>query len=139
VNTDGHAAPGNPVRGIPPAASGIEVQAGELTEIDTIVSKNGCLALPFGLIKDGLTTGDGHLNLTFPTASCPGIVADPRLGPLQENGGPTPTMAIAPPSPAIDKVPATAAAGCTPTDQRGITRPQPPGGKCDIGAYEFAP
>jgi hypothetical protein len=33
----------------------------------------------------------------------------------------------------------TAAAGCTPIDQRGIIRPQPVGGRCDIGAYEFKP
>jgi CSLREA domain-containing protein len=135
LNTDGIDAGTEPL----PAADGIEVVAGELTEIDTIVSKNGCYAFPGGQIKDGLATGDGHLNLTFPTASCPGIVANPLLGPMQENGGPTPTMAIAPPSPAIDRVPATAAAGCTPTDQRGITRPQPAGGRCDIGAYEFKP
>jgi hypothetical protein len=115
------------------------VYAGELTEIDDIVSRNDCYAFPAGQIKDGLMTGDGHLNLTFPTASCPGIVADPQLGPLQQNGGPTPTMAITPPSPAIDRIPPTAAAGCTPTDQRGVARPQPAGARCDIGAYEYKP
>ena len=135
ANVDGAGLVGE---GAGPSASGIEVVAGELTEIDTIVSKNDCYAFPAGQIKDGLAAGDGHLNLTFPTASCPGIVADPRLGPLQENGGPTPTMAIAPPSPAIDRIPATAA-GCTPADQRGIARPQPSGGRCDVGAYEFKP
>lgn len=122
-----------------PRASGIEVVAGELTEIDTIVSNNDCYAFPGGQIKDGLTAGDGHLNLTYPTASCPGIVANPLLQPLHDNGGPTPTMAIAPPSAALDRIPPTAAAGCTPADQRGTARPQPPGGRCDIGAFEAAP
>ena len=126
----------NPVRGY---GSGIEVWQGELTEINTIVSNNDCQAVA-GQIKDGLAPGDGHLNLTFPaTTTCPGIVADPGLGPLWANGGPTPTMAIAPPSPAINRIPPLASAGCTPTDQRGIPRPQPAGGLCDIGAYEYKP
>jgi|SRR5579871_4962325 len=59
---------------------------------------------------------------------------------LQNNGGPTPTIALLPSSPAIDAVPAgscTDAAG-TPvtTDQRGVSRPQ--GRACDIGAFELA-
>jgi hypothetical protein len=60
---------------------------------------------------------------------------DPRLGPLQDNGGPTLTMALAPGSPAID---AGGGAPCAATtDQRGVARPQ--GAGCDIGAYESAP
>jgi parallel beta-helix repeat protein/predicted outer membrane repeat protein len=57
--------------------------------------------------------------------------ADPLLGPLQNNGGPTDTRLPAPGSPALD-----AAAGCPPpaTDQRGIARPQL--STCDIGAAE---
>jgi hypothetical protein len=57
-------------------------------------------------------------------------VADPRLGPLADNGGPTPTMAIAADSPARD----AAGASCPATDQRGVGRPR--GGSCDIGAVE---
>jgi len=122
-----------------PTGGGIEVVAGELTEIDTIASNNGCYAWPTGQIKDGLSVGDGHLNLSYPTATCPGIVANPLLQPLHDNGGPTQTMAISPPSAALDRIPPTSAAGCTPTDQRGTPRPQPPGGLCDIGAFEAAP
>jgi hypothetical protein len=58
---------------------------------------------------------------------------DPRLGPLQNNGGPTWTHALLPGSPAID---AAGAADATPTDQRGIPRPQ--GLASDIGAYELS-
>ena len=54
---------------------------------------------------------------------------DPRLGPLQDNGGPTPTHALLLGSPAID-----ASSACPATDQRGVTRPQ--GAGCDIGAFE---
>ena len=58
------------------------------------------------------------------------ITDDPLLGPLADNGGPTPTHALLPGSPAID-----AAAGSTETtDQRGVARPQGPAS--DIGAYE---
>jgi len=54
-----------------------------------------------------------------------------KLGPLQDNGGPTLTHAISP-GPAFD------AGSCeTPKDQRGASRPFPTGGKCDIGAYEW--
>jgi hypothetical protein len=57
---------------------------------------------------------------------------DPLLGPLQDNGGPTDTRALAAGSPAIDAWPPEA--GCPATDQRGVTRPQGPG--CDSGAFE---
>jgi predicted outer membrane repeat protein len=59
--------------------------------------------------------------------------ADPLLGPLQANGGPTQTQALAPRSPAIDHGDNS---GCPATDQRGVLRPQ--GAACDIGAYESA-
>ena len=55
------------------------------------------------------------------------------LGPLAQNGGYTPTHALLVGSPAID---AGTNTGCPATDQRGISRPQPAGGTCDIGAYE---
>ena len=72
-------------------------------------------------------------------------VADPRLGPLANNGGPTPTHALPAGSPAID---AGETPNCTgllgavlPTDQRGFRRPANGGTalRCDIGAYEFYP
>ena len=54
------------------------------------------------------------------------------LGPLEDNGGTTPTHRLAPENPAIE-------AGdnntCEPEDQRGLSRPQGP--DCDIGAVEF--
>jgi hypothetical protein len=59
---------------------------------------------------------------------------DPKLDPngLQNNGGPTQTIALLPDSPAID-----AAVDCPPptADQRGIARPQGPA--CDSGAFEL--
>lgn len=65
---------------------------------------------------------------------------DPKLGPLQNNGGPTQTMALLEGSPAID---AGNPHGCTSgpirlkTDQRGFPRPDKEDRNgCDIGAYE---
>jgi hypothetical protein len=55
---------------------------------------------------------------------------DPQLGPLQDNGGPTPTHALAPTSPVLGFV--TVARLCKP-DQRGVKRKRP----CDSGAFEL--
>ena len=68
------------------------------------------------------------------------LVLPPALGltPLGEYGGPTPTHALLPGSPAID----TGAASCLGTDQRGRPRPADGNGdgveRCDIGAVEAA-
>jgi len=78
------------------------------------------------------------------TNSC-GLVAasdlantNPRLLPLQDNGGATRTHALLPNSPAVD---AATNAGCPATDQRGISRPLDGNNDgsfiCDIGAYEL--
>ncbi len=59
---------------------------------------------------------------------------NPLLGGLANNGGETDTLALRPGSPAID---AGTSAGCPPTDQRGVSRPQ--GTACDVGAFELVP
>ncbi len=66
------------------------------------------------------------------------VGGDPALGGLAANGGPTPTLLPAAGSPLLDAIPPAACEGgqaaATPTDQRGIARPQGTG--CDIGAVE---
>jgi hypothetical protein len=73
------------------------------------------------------------------------VDTDPQLGPLQDNGGPTATMALATTSPAVDR---GAASGLA-TDQRGLPRPfdfpSAPNSSAvgadgsDIGAFELQP
>jgi hypothetical protein len=58
---------------------------------------------------------------------------DPMLGPLEDNGGPTPTMALLPGSPAVAAGDTSHAPGF---DQRGPGFPRMVEGQIDIGAFE---
>jgi hypothetical protein len=58
---------------------------------------------------------------------------DPKLGPLQDNGGPTLTMALLPGSPAVDAGDNT---GAPDFDQRGDGFSRIVGGTIDVGAFE---
>src|SRR5207245_3920500 len=62
---------------------------------------------------------------------------DPLLGPLTDNGGPTPTMALLHGSPALDAGDNALLHGpyALRTDQRGF--PRKSGSHVDIGAFEF--
>ncbi len=70
--------------------------------------------------------------------------SDPRLGPLQDNGGPTFTHALLAGSRAIDKgnpaVPGSGGSACAATDQRSGARPVDGDtdglARCDIGIFE---
>jgi uncharacterized repeat protein (TIGR01451 family)/CSLREA domain-containing protein len=75
------------------------------------------------------------------------IATDPMLGPLQDNGGGLPTLALLAGSPAIDAYDSEEKPNCqTVPDQRTYPRGYPPvnGDRsaddhlCDIGAYEFS-
>ena len=71
-------------------------------------------------------------NVTLPADT---LRSDPRLRPLANNGGPTPTHALSPGSPAIDRGNNTAGLD---TDQRGADFPRTIGNAPDIGAFEAA-
>lgn len=107
---------------------GIANGTGAFTLRGTILAAN--LA---GNCAGTVTTGGNNLDSGTTCSLAAGELSssDPLLGPLAANGGPTATHAFLTGSPARDS---GGTAGCPPTDQRGISRPQGPA--CDIGAYE---
>ncbi len=97
-----------------------------------------------------ITTDPFTCGFTFLPGATTKFVANPVVGALGNNGGPTNTIALLAGSPAIDAIPT---ANCTDlqtppqpvtTDQRGFPRPDPSGtmtpeSACDIGAFESSP
>jgi hypothetical protein len=127
---------------------------GGLFNVGTLETSNSILAYNVGFRSgqdcSGVVDSFGH-NLVGNTGGCTitptsgdQFGVDPRIGPLQDNGGPTLTHALFPSSPAMDL-------GNCPeveTDQRGFPRPlEIPGfpldassgslDGCDIGAAEM--
>jgi hypothetical protein len=112
----------------PPTGNGFGGQAGTIGLTNTIVAGNTAsypgngsgpdLYDPYGF----WITNDHNL-----------IGGNALLGPLQNNGGPTQTMAQLPGSPAIGHADTAAAPA---TDQREVTRRDVPGESTDIGAFE---
>jgi len=108
-----------------------------LTLTNTIVSNStgGVNDVTGNAINSGTNATGGGFNLIMsssgytPSSGPATITADPLLGGLASNGGPTQTMALLCGSPAID---AGTATGAPSTDQRGLARV----GNVDIGAYE---
>ena len=98
---------------------------GEGTGDDTLVSNRSAFITPSpNLGTANAAVGERNLVRTSSvldggTITGTALTTDPRLGALGNNGGPTPTMAPAQNSPAID---AGAAFGLT-RDQRGLARP----------------
>ncbi len=78
------------------------------------------------------TTIIGSNNIMWPAAcgDATGVVANPLLAPLADNGGTTRTHALQAGSPAINAL----TTSCPSFDQRGIARPV--GNACDIGSVE---
>jgi hypothetical protein len=123
------------------SADGIYSSSIGLPEIkDTIVAGNRGTGSPdvvgsfnsqgHNLIGDG-TGGSGYDPTDLVGTSDNPI--DPLLGPLQDNGGPTPTMALLPGSPAIDAGDNTDAPMW---DQRGPGFRRIVDGTIDMGAFE---
>jgi CSLREA domain-containing protein len=124
----------NGASGASASGGAIEDGGSSLRETSTLIATNS-RPMCAGSVSDGGT------NLAFPgppiDSSCPGVNGDPKLAPFAPNGGFAQTAALQAGSAAIDQVPVGST--CPETDERGIARPQPAGGKCDIGAYEYAP
>lgn len=96
--------------------------------------ENTILANPSGTINCSGSYVDLGGNLVWAPdgLSCLGNEGNPMLGPLQNNGGPTATMAIGPGSAALDL---GLGPYCPATDERGVLRPKT---KCDSGAFEYS-
>jgi hypothetical protein len=111
--------------------------AGVVSGAGLVVLRNSVLANNFGsncahyyptasIVREGRNVSDDD--------KCGGpseiIIADPKLGPLADNGGPTMTRALLAGSPAIN-----AGTSCNVgVDQRYMARDA----QCDLGAFEFA-
>ncbi len=126
-------------------AGGVDVSSGTAEILNTIVAENlqgstasdigGNVAIGYNdLIGTG---GAGGLSSAGGSGNIVGV-ADPLLGPLQNNGGPTFTMALLGGSPAINAgnnaFAVDASGQPVTTDQTG--RPRIVGLQVDIGAYE---
>ena len=125
---------GNTLPGSGPTAAASQTATARYSVLASIIAGNSA---PVGPDGSGQFNSQGY-NLIGNTEGSTGWGAndllniDPMLGPLQDNGGPTMTMALLPGSPAIDAgIPVQ---GIT-TDQCGVPRTQGP--EPDIGAYEF--
>lgn len=110
---------------------GSEVGTPDVTATNTIVAQNSSRDCS-QTIKTGGHNLDSDSTCGF-TGSGDQHSSTPNLGPLANNGGPTNTVALETGSPALDKADNSK---CPATDQRGVSRPQPVGGVCDVGAYE---
>jgi CSLREA domain-containing protein len=131
------------------SAGGFRISDGKTATINNTIIAGNTIAPGLTSSDLGGTVASGDYNLiqnaggwSFASGGTHNITGqDPLLGPLQDNGGPTPTMALLANSPAIDQ---GNAFGLT-TDQRGFVRPTDDqsianadgGDGSDIGAYEF--
>ncbi|MBI3869816.1 MAG: hypothetical protein HY299_14935 [Verrucomicrobia bacterium] len=127
---------------------GILTDGGSVQLGHTIIAGNiGSLAPDVGLISGATGTSQGYNLLGNGTGSSGFVngvngdqvgtgasVINPRLGSLQNNGGPTPTMEFYPNSPAFN-MGNPAFTGSPLTDQRGV--PRVVCGRIDIGAVEL--
>jgi hypothetical protein len=99
-------------------------RASDGPDVSGVVNSKG-----HNLVGDG-TGGSGYATTDLlGTAASP---IDPKLGPLQDNGGPTQTMALLPGSPAVG----AGALTDNEWDQRGPGFARAVNGRSDIGAYE---
>jgi hypothetical protein len=129
---------------------GIDNVGGTLTAKSTIIAKNTVGTQGGGNDIFGALTSHGYnfigeipngsIGTTGDQYGSPGFPADPKLGPLQDNGGPTQTCALLSDSTAIDRGNSSGSN----IDQRGFVRPvdtpslpnATDGDGSDIGAYE---
>ena len=119
----------------------IENEFGTVSVAGTIVSNTPVTEDCSGVVTDAGYNLDDDGSCGFSETNHSQSDVKPYLGPLQDNGGPTESLAPALGSPVLNQIP-TGASGngqslCPGTDQRGVARPQD--SACDIGAVELSP
>ncbi len=131
----------------PGGGGGLRHTSGATTVSNTIIAGNTAFGAP---TRNDCHNGSGittnGYNLRPVGTGCDGALNDATdmtvatlgLGPLQDNGGPTPTHNLLAGSDAIDQIP-TANCAATPADQRGVARADgiATGATCDVGAVEY--
>ncbi len=118
---------------------------GVLTANNSIIANSTTRSAPGGDCDNRYGVAGITYSLVETTLGCnisatsTNLTGDPNLGPLQLNGGSTPTHALLPGSPAIDKGNSTLT-----NDQRGLPRPvdnptaaNGSGNLADMGAFEL--
>ena len=114
---------------------------------NTIVANNSAPSAPDVSNGFGSQISQGYNLIGNTAGTAPGsflpsdqINVNPKLGPLQNNGGPTLTMALLPGSPAIDRGSNSNLQPTMTTDQRNMARIVNGGTSAtvDVGAYEYA-
>jgi hypothetical protein len=143
---------GNSISGTEVAAGGVEaVTFAKATLENCLIALNTSTTGPD---VSGAFTSNGH-NLIGEADGSSGFTngvngdqigtvaspLNPKLGPLQNNGGPTQTLALLSGSPAIDagSDSVLSAPLSLTTDQRGAGFPRKSGAQVDIGAFEAPP
>jgi hypothetical protein len=124
------------------AGNSVNGPTGGATESDFTGTVSNSLAIDsvtysegYNLIGDG-TGSTGFTNgINGDQVGTSGSPINAKLGPLQDNGGPTPTMSLLSGSPAINAGDPTLA-GLPEFDQRGPGFARVVAGRPDIGAYE---
>jgi hypothetical protein len=113
---------------------GISDDQGPLALGATLVANNAsgndCFLELAPLTDDGYNLDDDGTCQLTDASDLPSTDAGLDPAGLQDNGGPTATIALTATSPAVDHV--SDAALCPATDQRGMARTAP----CDIGSYD---
>jgi len=122
---------------------GISIGAVTITIRNSLIAANTDFDCYGNILSSGYNLIGKKSNCTF-TPTIGDLVGtsttpiNPKLTPLQDNGGSTLTQALMTSSPAINAgnpaVPGSGGNACLATDQRGEARPVD--GRCDIGAYE---
>ncbi len=131
------------------SGGGIDNDGGTVTLVNTLVAQNIAITNPDYSGAAGTGSGhnligsaDGSTGFSNAHADLFGSNAnplDPQLGPLQDNGGPTQTIALLPGSPALHAGDASVQSVTGSNDQRGPGFVRMANGAIDIGAFEVQP